>query len=243
MLDADDVYLPTKLEETGRLAAARPDLDLLNTDVYFEIDGELLSRLSDHVPFPVDDQRAGILERCFMHSCAAIRRQRFWEVGGFDESVDFADDWDCWLRLIFSGARAGLVDEPLALYRIHEDAMSADRARDFAGMMQVLERALGGEALTPREREIAKRRLRHAQEQFLIASAEEALVAGRPQARRALLRLTAGRGIAARTRAKALAAAVAPDAARRSLERRERRGRQSHTASAHYRNRSGAADR
>src|SRR5688572_478142 len=51
VLDADDVYLPTKLEETGRLAAARPDLDLLNTDVYFEIDGELLSRLSDHVPF------------------------------------------------------------------------------------------------------------------------------------------------------------------------------------------------
>jgi glycosyltransferase involved in cell wall biosynthesis len=228
VLDADDVYLPTRLERMGELAAARPDLDVLNTDVHFEKGGELLSRLTDHVPFPVDDQRGGILQRCFMHSCAAVRRQRLRDVGGFDASVDFADDWDCWLRLIFSGARVGLVDEPLALYRLHEDAMSANRARDLAGMTRVLERALDNQPLTASEREIATGRLRHAREQYLRASAEEALVARRPHTRRALLRLATGRGIGARSRAKALAAAVAPEAARRSLERRDQRGRRSH---------------
>lgn len=228
VLDADDVYLPGRLEAMAELAAARPDLDVLNTDVYFEKDGALLSRLSEHVPFPVEDQRAGILEHCFMHSCAAVRRVRFWEVGGFDESVDFADDWDCWLRLIFAGSRVGLVDEPLALYRFHAGAMSANRARDFAGEMNVLGRALRNASLTPREREIAERTFRRARERFLITDAEDALVSNRRDARRALLKLAGGPGIAALSRAKALAAAVAPGAARRSLERRQQEGRESH---------------
>ena len=228
VLDSDDVYLPTRLEALGQLAAARPDLDLLNTDVYFEMDGALLSRMSDQMPFPMDDLRVGILAHPFMHSCAAIRRERFWEVGGFDESVDFADDWDCWLRLIFAGAQLGLVDEPLVRYRVHDRAMSSDRIRDLAGMKQVLERALRNLSLTARERETAKSTLGRVREDLLITTAEDALLANRPHARRALLRLAAGRGLDVRTRVKALAAAVAPGAARRSLERREKQGRRPH---------------
>ena len=36
MLDADDAYEPSRLERLGDLAAARPDLDMLGTDCWFE---------------------------------------------------------------------------------------------------------------------------------------------------------------------------------------------------------------
>ncbi|HEX6702177.1 MAG TPA: glycosyltransferase, partial [Gaiellaceae bacterium] len=56
--DSDDVLLPGALEALGELAAARPDLDLLSTDVYFDVDGELVGRFYDENPFPVVGQRA-----------------------------------------------------------------------------------------------------------------------------------------------------------------------------------------
>jgi GT2 family glycosyltransferase len=227
VLDADDIYLRGRMEALGKLAAARPDLDVLNTDVYLERDGVFLSRLTDELAFPVEDQRAAVLERCFMHSCAAIRRERLWDVDGFDESVDFADDWDCWVRLILSGSRAGLVDEPLALYRIHERAMSSSRVRDLAGRVRVMERASRNATLTPQERETVERSLRRVRTRFHLADAEQALRVGRPDVRKALLGVARGGAFPARTRAKALAGAVAPRAAQWFLATRERHGRRS----------------
>src|ERR687898_594845 len=39
ILDADDVYLPTRLEALTALARARPDLDILTTDAYLVANG------------------------------------------------------------------------------------------------------------------------------------------------------------------------------------------------------------
>ena len=67
----------------------------------------------------------------------AVRRKRLLEVGGFDESV-YTNDWDCWIRLVFSGSRAGLVDEPLLRYRLHEGAQSSNPARMARGQAETL---------------------------------------------------------------------------------------------------------
>ena len=45
LLDADDTYLPERLEALGQLAAARPDLDLVTTDAFIEVDGEAARRV------------------------------------------------------------------------------------------------------------------------------------------------------------------------------------------------------
>src|SRR5712692_3660025 len=44
ILDADDAYLPERLEALGELAAARPDLDILSSDAYLELDGQVVRR-------------------------------------------------------------------------------------------------------------------------------------------------------------------------------------------------------
>ena len=220
ILDADDVYLPERLEALGALGAQRPDLDIITTDVAIEADGEVLARLSDGNPFEVDDQRAAILRRNFIWSGAAVRRSRLQELGGFDEDVDCADDWDCWRRFIFAGSRIGMVDLPLARYRIRPDSMTSSRARDLRGQVDVISRALAGGQLTARERSIAEETLRRTVPRAAHLTAVESIRAGAPKARRDALALARTAGVGWRRRLGGVAGAVAPSLARRVLDRR-----------------------
>lgn len=171
--DSDDVLLPGALEALSDLAAARPDLDLLSTDVYFDVDGELVGRFYDENPFPVADQRAAILERCFV-GWPAARRERLLSVGGFDESLRNGADWDAWIRMILDGARAGLVREPLLRYRIRPGSLSSDRTRSLQARVGVLDKALSHPGLTPKERKVAAAMRRQANERALATAARQA---------------------------------------------------------------------
>ncbi|HXH98469.1 MAG TPA: glycosyltransferase, partial [Gaiellaceae bacterium] len=153
ILDADDGYSPRRLEALAALARVRPDLDLLTTDAVLEVGGEAVRRCyTETWPFEVDDQRRAILERNFVFGLAAVRRSRLLEIGGFEESLRYATDWDCWIRLILSGSRVGLVAEPLAHYRLRSTSLSADRGALLEGRAAVLERAAADPALTHEER-------------------------------------------------------------------------------------------
>lgn len=98
ILDADDVYLPERLEALGELAHARPDLDILTTDAYLEVDGRRLRRCyAAGWRFETEDQRRGILERNFVFGHAAVRRDLLLAHDGFDESILWTTDWECWI--------------------------------------------------------------------------------------------------------------------------------------------------
>jgi glycosyltransferase involved in cell wall biosynthesis len=225
-LDADDAFLPERLEALAELASARPDLDILTTDAFLEVDGVVSRRCYDASwEFEVDDQRRGIVERNFVFGLAAVRRARFLAAGGFDESLRFATDWDLWLRLILGGAKVGLVEEPLAVYRLRSNSLSAQRARLLRGRCAVLEKALSRDDLTERERERAREALARNHREALLAEAREALVAHESDARSRALRVAASREMPVLTRLKALTAAAAPRRASRFLVReRERSG-------------------
>ena len=67
VLDADDVFEPERIEALSELATARPDLDIVTTDAAWESEGRVVGRFnSDANPFEVENQRAAILERCFI---------------------------------------------------------------------------------------------------------------------------------------------------------------------------------
>src|SRR6185503_7593175 len=92
VLDADDAWEPERLARLTELAVQRPDLDVLATDATFEADGRETGHFYDANPFPVDDQRRGMLEGCFVWNPAA-RRRRLLAIGGWDERFRIAYDW------------------------------------------------------------------------------------------------------------------------------------------------------
>jgi glycosyltransferase involved in cell wall biosynthesis len=219
VLDADDVYLPERIEALAGLARSRPELDVLTTDAYFEVDGRLTGRFNAANEFAVRDQRTAILDRCFI-AWPAVRRDRLLEIGGFDERLRIGYDWDAWLRLLFSGSAAGHVDQPLMVYRLREGSLTSDRSGALIDRVTLLEKARREQQLSPPERAALERSLRGHRRRALVAAAEASLSRSLPDARRRSLAVALAPGVAWRTRLKGATAAAAPSLARRRLVRR-----------------------
>jgi hypothetical protein len=219
ILDADDVYEPGRLQVLGALAAARPDLDILMTDAYFEAGGIVTGRFSQQTPFAVSDQRIAILERCFIAE-PAVRREALLAAGGYDEALRIAEDWDLWIRMLHAGSAAGMVDEPLLRYRVGGPSLTSNRAASLRSRVQVLELASQRD-LSPAQRSQLERSRRICERRARLAEAEEALRSGSDRARLRSLIVALTREMPMASRAWGLVAAVAPRVAARRLARLE----------------------
>lgn len=216
--DADDLYLPAQLETLAALAVTRPDLDILCCDAELELDGQPLGRgRPDPATFVVDDQRIGILRENFVPGRSAFRRSRLLDVGGYDEALECAEDWDAWMRLILGGSRAGYVDAALARTRMRAGSLSASSRRLWFAQVVVLEKALRRDDLVEEERAVALSHLGALRRALRLAELREAVAEGRPGLRRDAIGLALSPGFGAPTRLKATVAAVSPRTARRFL--------------------------
>jgi len=104
LLDADDTWLPNKLERQADYTF-QPEYDVILG----------LGHLSDAPQYPTFDD---IWNRnTIATSTALIRRSRFEAVGGFDEDRRLigVEDWNLWLRMAAAGA--GFVVSPDRLHK------------------------------------------------------------------------------------------------------------------------------
>jgi len=219
ILDADDSWPPERLEAIGELARRRPDIDVISTDSWFERDGRRSGRFYEQRGFPVADQRQAILEWCFVHGHAAVRREAWQRAGGQSAEIVHGEDWDLWVRLIHAGATVGCVAEPLATYRIWDGSLSANRAASLAARARVLERA-ATLPLSPSERAALRASVGVAVRRAAQAELTTAVMAGGPGARARLLSLGLRRGAPPAVRLKAAIAGAVPRLARRWVVRR-----------------------
>jgi hypothetical protein len=223
VLDADDAYVPERLEAMTELAVTRPDLDILCTDAFLEVDGRAVARFGEGCAFEVGDQRAAILQRCFCIA-PAYRRTTLVDAGGFDESLRTGEDWECVIRLLFRGALAGAVAEPLYRYRIHDRSLTADRVATLGDRIALLERVRRSTPLSDRESGALASSLAAQRASLVLTQTEAALRSRSRDARTHALGAARTPGVGLRGRLSALAAAIAPETAARVLERREARG-------------------
>ncbi len=222
ILDSDDVYEQERLEAIAELATLRPDIDLISTDVVGELDGKALELESEIVRFPTDveSQRREILRHSFL-TCPAIRRERLLSIGGYDEAFRYGgEDWDLWIRLIRSGSLAGLVNEPLYVYRLRADSLTGDNARSRYQRVAVLEKHRGDPSLSVQELAIVDEGIRLHSRDAVLIEAQQAILERSSRARRLALRIVTGRSFSLRSRLKAMLSFAAPGLSRRFLMRR-----------------------
>ena len=214
VLDADDVFEPERLEALSELATARPDLDIVTTDAAWESDGSLVGRFNSQAnPFEVENQRAAILERCFIVA-PGVRRSAVLGVGGQDTGLEVSADWDCWIRMILGGSKAGSVDEPLLRYRLREGSVSSERLTSFQHRVDMLEhlrtrQALRGEDLAALDAALSRHR-----QTLSLAQALDAAHRGSEDARELALAVVRDEAHGRKTRLKAALLAAAPSSLR-----------------------------
>jgi glycosyltransferase involved in cell wall biosynthesis len=222
ILDADDVYEPRRLEALADLVRRRPELDIATTDAFLERNGTVIGRFyNESFSFPEEEQRAEILRRCFLFA-PAVRRERIEAIGGFDESAEVvpAEDWDCWIRLVLDGARAGVVPEALVRYRLHTGSLTANRARSLRARVTVLEKAAKRSDLTDEERRGLAASIVRRRRNAVVAEATAAAATGAPDVRARSLAMLLTRGVGARERLRAAAGIVSPRIVIRRAQRR-----------------------
>lgn len=131
LLDADDLWLPERLDRCIGHFAAHRHLAMVTTDAYLIEDGEKTTkrcyRDRRQYPFPAteDQQLAAIAKRNFLFVSVVFRRDLIDRYGAFDEAFRRAEDYELWSRYLTRGERAGYVDEPLGYYRRRADSLSA----------------------------------------------------------------------------------------------------------------------
>jgi len=179
-IDADDLWTPDKLEaqlkalqENSQAAVAYSWTDWIDESNQFIGRGSYITENGDVF--------AKLLLSDFVAngSNALIRRQALTKVGGFDESLTSAEDWDMWLRLA-AHYEFVAVPSPQILYRISPSSMSSDVWKMEASSLQVLEKAF---AVAPESLQHLKRQSLGNRYKYLIFKALE----GTPEQQRGLV--------------------------------------------------------
>lgn len=127
-LDADDLWLPLKLEKQVSYLLNHSDAKWVYCDaVLFDSDmHRVLGRIGKEVTLHAGDVLNQLFLLSFIPSpTPVIAREVFEEVGLFDESpaLRIGEDWNMWLR-IAARYPLGVVREPLALVRVHSCSMT-----------------------------------------------------------------------------------------------------------------------
>lgn len=167
-LDADDEWLPEKLEKQRQRIEPHSDQSVIFCDSEeFGADGTSLGDTMRSAPVDCSSLAwKSLLKRNFIATpTVMVPRDLFLQLGGFDPGLTVAEDQDMWIRLALAG-RLTYVAETLARVHVRPGSLSSYRASDQARyVIPMIERHLVHLAgrLTPEEaRDILSERLANA---------------------------------------------------------------------------------
>jgi glycosyltransferase involved in cell wall biosynthesis len=157
LLDADDVWLPNRLEDSLKCFENRPRVGLSYGHISrIDQDGKILDTLDILQPNGEGMIAPYIYMRKVQLPCPTItfRRRCVDEVGTFDETMRATEDRDMWLRIALHNEVA-VADKVLAYYRVSSDSMSTNPDRMFQAQVRFVQKHYGSIGLGRLERSIA----------------------------------------------------------------------------------------
>ena len=154
-LDADDLWMPSKLERQLELAQQSAAALIYTDRVNLGERGDLPKIQSDIQPLYEGDVFLDLLllGNHITLSSVLIRAQVFRSLGGFLLPT-VAEDWELWMR-VAEEHRIAVCHEPLVAYRFHEGMSSGNPKKMLRGRQLAVESALSlkrGRALPPATR-------------------------------------------------------------------------------------------
>ncbi|MGQ0623874.1 MAG: glycosyltransferase [Sporichthyaceae bacterium] len=152
LLDADDLWLPRRLERMVAYLDENPHVGFATSDAYLRHEDmpstQTYYREVVYCRRLPANQSYSIVQYNFVFTMAVIRRRLLAEHGDFDTGLQVAEDWDLWIRFILAGEQLGLVHEPLAYYRIRSSGLTiSDRSPWDRDIREVRRRGLAHEAI------------------------------------------------------------------------------------------------
>jgi GT2 family glycosyltransferase len=144
-LNSDDMLLPGGLGALLRVLEADPSLSAVYGRAWNQIEGTQGQSPVWVEPFSV----RRLAKRCIISQPATLIRRSAWEaVGGLDETLRFAMDYDLWWRLYRNSGELRFVDQFAAITRDHAKTKSRNnRFEHYREGVAVVRRHRGAEPL------------------------------------------------------------------------------------------------
>jgi hypothetical protein len=167
LLDSDDLWLPAYLEMMGKTLAATPRAAVAYTDAWVLYDGirRILRRTAMEAyrpPVTPVDPAAFLLALLeygnFVYYSITARRDALQEVGGYDEALRGAPDYELWLRLCAAGHAFVPCSETLGIYRRRQGQLTADADFKAQASAKIFQVVLEEHDLSDEARRLASRR-------------------------------------------------------------------------------------
>jgi len=139
-LDADDLWLPEKLEKQLNVFKAYQDCMLVFTEeLVFDTNGFRKARFLKKEKLMKGD----VVKNIFIYSnvttsTVMVRRDVFQEIGYFEENLKAAEDDNLWMRIAYKYT-IHLLDEELIHYRLTENSLSRSSSNLLDGVCKNIE--------------------------------------------------------------------------------------------------------
>lgn len=139
--DSDDKWYPNRLEEIAGIMEDHENIDFIFSYGKIIKNGEIIGDVG-RAPWANDLSREELVVRLFSDNFIAlqgvvVKKERVLEVGGFDERLTSAEDYDLWLRLI-PICSVHFVDKPVYDLYFSQDCIT----NDIIGVMKSQARIL-----------------------------------------------------------------------------------------------------
>lgn len=138
-LDADDWWMPAKIEKQVEIVEKNPQVDFIYTGIRMvQLDG----RADDRVTTDPDRVWPGLRHtNPITPSTVMARRDLLLAAGGFDESLRMCEDWELWARL-GENVRYGAVEQPMVYYQITPGSLSSQVEAEVKTTESIAQRTL-----------------------------------------------------------------------------------------------------
>lgn len=181
LLDGDDVWLPSFLEEQISRLESDSSVGFVYADA-MNFGDHPQSGLTSIDSFPstadVTFERLLRLECVVQTSGVVARRATLLDAGLFDSRFSFAEDYDLWLRVARGFGRIEHNRRVLVRHRLHRASLSADSARMYEGRIGVYRKTCETLALTPEQRGIIEKEICFCKAQIHLEEGKRRLLAG-----------------------------------------------------------------
>lgn len=145
LLDADDVWLPQRLELSLEKFKDRPDVGLVyGFNARIDPAGKVIDTFAKRNRHAEGWVAPYIYMRTLDLNCPTVtfRRSSVEEVGLFDETMRATEDRDLWVRIALR-YKVALVPEVIAHYRVSPNAMTTDTDRMLTAQLRFVEKHFG----------------------------------------------------------------------------------------------------
>jgi glycosyltransferase involved in cell wall biosynthesis len=119
-LDADDIWLPEKLQKQIQYLAENPQVGLVTCNmIRWDSSRSVHSLVTRHLGTPLQLQREITVRNMIGNTSHVLaKRTCIEQAGAFDPSLRWSEDWDLWIKMAYV-CQIGIVQEPLVIYRWH----------------------------------------------------------------------------------------------------------------------------